>query len=388
MDRPDIDDLAEEVLGKGPPAKQSNLRVVAPPSRTKSGSESLGLFRRQFGLKDLTSTFSPHPFFLVLAAENAARQIFALRRLCKQWRDWVDSMSNAEWEHIFRMHVWVLSANRPHAPASGWDELTPVQERITIGYQVAQQAEGRLADHAGFCLRAAIERGAPADFLREGQVLEMLDALEDVAVYAACEGGNAPGQRFARFMDNAVRGYAYYATFRASSNKVAALGSVSVDLLSRWWRSALARVQSRVEARMVNGSHGARTMARVEVQSFVDKMVTITFHGRKTRDEPDFAMVADELMSAWRWPIDQTEEVGQSTGVSCDPLECLGLYGEKNESGTGVIMQGGYSATKGDAGAVMDLMDDVQANESKRSLKAGALARLRRVMHRTAVSQR
>ena len=96
-------------------------------------------------------------------------------------------------------------------------------------------------------------------------------------------------------------------------------------------------------------------------------------------------MVADELMSAWRWPIDQTEEVGQSTGVSCDPLECLGLYGEKNESGTGVIMQGGYSATRGDAGAVRD---DVPANESKRSLKAGALARLRRVMHRTAVSQR
>ena len=161
MDRPDIDDFAEEVLGKGPPAKQSNLRVVAPPSRTKSGSESgpsCGLFRRQFGLKDLTSTFSPHPFFLVLAAENAARQIFALRRLCKQWRDWVDSMSNAEWEHIFRMHVWVLSANRPHAPASGWDELTPVQERITIGYQVAQQAEGRLTDHAGFCLRARCDR--------------------------------------------------------------------------------------------------------------------------------------------------------------------------------------------------------------------------------------
>ena len=64
-------------------------------------------------------------------------------------------------------------------------------------------------------------------------------------------------------------------------------------------------------------------------------------------------------MAAWRWPGDHAVEAGKAAFASYDPLECLGLYGEKNE----------YAGPA---------EQDAHARESKRSLKASALARLQR----------
>ena len=260
-------------------------------------------------------------FMMMAATARDSRRVFGARSVCKAWRDYIDTgMEDGDWKRLYRVQVfgWRLPGRLP-APALGWEELPPAQERIMQGYEAAARAETDAeavqaqttsqsrprAQVPPFktALKLAIERGAPASFTEPQHAIGVLDALADVAFKAATDSDSP---RFARCFDNLTRGYVYYSTTVATRGGPAIGREEAVEALAQWWEAKLPTVQKAVQecldGRVPCASSDEKAMARLEVQSFVQKMVSIPFHRKERKESQSFAEMGAGMMARWHWP--------------------------------------------------------------------------------------
>ena len=222
---------------------------------------------------DCRETFM-HVLFRNLAMCGDGKRIFITRRVCKQWKELVDSMDNGHWA---AMHACTVT--------------DPVIGRLllTRSSRMCNVASTHAVMKAEFCRVITGEASS-------GDMYMLLSLCKQIAIRTACEP-----TRFATAFDNELRGLAYYAVWKGTNNSALSSNSDKVDDLREWWSVLLADVLVHVEERLAGRSASEKREARDSLFSFVETMAAIAFHACRRSDE--FKKEGLQQLQLWRWGI-------------------------------------------------------------------------------------
>ena len=245
----------------------------------------LGRFAIDGILSDGASTYM-QTFFHILAGSGDGRRVFIARGVCKRWRQYVDAMSNAEYGRIY-------------ATLCSDPVLASYLERLNVVPDAFASVCQRWPDlrFADLVKQELVRGGRTASHVVDVLVWVLLDHLAMLAVEAACSG-----RRFAEVYDLSLRGYSYYAVFKASKHERKVEG---VDgQLQEWWEQTLKRTTAEVQQRLVGANVGeaAKRAAKASVRDFVDKMTSIAFHGCRWSKDASFREHGTKVVDDWAWP--------------------------------------------------------------------------------------
>lgn len=226
-----------------------------------------------------------HLFFQCLALMGDGKRLFVARRVCKTWKTFIDELKPSE-------YVEILKAASPNKALVDF-----------LSTHLNPDGLVSLLNESNRDVRHALQKTLRAN--RPGKRLRGIDPLVWILLHhlvAIAFESARRGKSFSADFTNAWRGYAFYAVFLTCN---APDHQENKRNLRKWWKKTLLILQTRVQASLTNSSLSQQLAAKVSLDSFVAKMLDVTFHSCRPSAVVavnPFALISHELMASWNWP--------------------------------------------------------------------------------------